>query len=628
MLEIILGVPKVLLTVAAISLLILVHELGHFIMAKVAGMEVEILALGFWKKIFSFRIGETEYRLCVIPLGGYVKIAGEGEEGKEAAAPEEDADAEQKEDPYWSKTVGQRALFITGGVAMNFLLAIVLFAVAFFVGVPFTAAEVGELTPGSPAWRAGIRPGDQIVSVRGAGGLEAGFSTPLTFEDFGRVIALGRKGDSVDVVLKGPDGERKLTLEPEYDEMVGMMRLGIDPPREAVVSALVKRDAAGRCPAEVAGVEVGDRIVAVNGIPVTMHYELVRAHMSRPHGPTELTVERHNERGGVSTLNLTVELERALLPRVGISGSGTVIESLRPGAGLTQWNLQAGDRITQVDGEPVGSSVVWEKAMWDGVGGSVVLTVQRGDEPPVEHTVDIPQPVDVVDITTSVWFEMSTTLTWVREGSPAGQAGLRAGDRIVSVAGAGVSAWQDVVREGNAAGSRREYIYERDGQEHTVALEAVMMPSELGFMGIQFNEFKRMPVRESNPLRAVALGIGHTVQSIDDALKAISRFARRDMSTKNMGGIIMIAQVSHSAAGESFGKLLFMTAMISAAIAFMNILPIPVLDGGHLLFLLIEWIRGRRVSDAVMINAQKVGLIVLLLLVAFVTYNDIHRLLR
>jgi len=633
MLDLILGVPKVLLTVAAISLLILVHELGHFIMAKLAGMEVEILALGFWKKIFSFRIGETEYRLCIIPLGGYVKVAGEGEEGKEGeedSATEADDDAEKKEDPYWSKTVGQRALFITGGVAMNFLLAIVLFAVAFFIGVPFTAAEVGELMPGSPAWRAGIRPGEQIVSVRGAGGLEAGFTTPLTFEDFGRVIALGRKGQSVDLVLRGPDGERKLTVTPEYDEMFGMMRLGIDPPRLAVVSALVKHDAAGRCPAEEAKVKAGDRITAVNGVPVTMHYEFGRAHMTRPRGPTELTVQRRDEADGdrMVTLNLTVKPAIVRRPRVGISGSGTVIEYLQPGSSLALLGLESGDHITHIDGEPIGSSINWEEAVRAGVGGQVVLTVQRGDATPRECTVDVPLPVDAVDIFSSVWFESTTTLTWVREDSPAGRGGLRAGDRILSVAGAVVETWQDVVREGNAAGSSREYVYERDGQPRAVTLEAGMMPTEVGFLGIQFNEFKRIPIRESNPLRAVALGISHTVQSIGDALKAIARFARRDMSTKNMGGIIMIAQVSHSAAGDGFGKLLFMTAMISAAIAFMNILPIPVLDGGHLLFLLIEWIRGRRVSDAVMINAQKVGLIVLLLLVAFVTYNDIHRLLR
>ncbi len=635
MLEMILGVPKVLLTIAAISLLILVHELGHFTMAKLVGMRVEVFSLGFWKKIFSFRIGETEYRLCIIPLGGYVKVSGEGEEGKDGegaeSSPQAAEGAEVEEDPYWSKTVGQRALFILGGVVMNFLLAIVLFATAFYIGVPFTAAEAGELEPNSPAWRAGILPGEQIVSVRGSGGLEAGIETPLTFEQFGRVVALGGQGDAVEIVLRGADGERALKIVPEYDEVAGMLRLGIDPPREAVVSALVKLDSEGRCPAEEAGVKAGDRIVAVNGLPVTMHHDFVRAHRCRPLGPTELKIERQSEVDGeivTTTLNLTVEPEQPLMPRVGISGYSTVIESMQLDTGLARLGLMPGDRITSVNGAPVQASFAWEKAMYAAVGKSAVLTFQRGDEPPRERTVDLPREVDVVDMITSVWFESTTTLTWVREGSPAGLGGLRPGDRILSVGGTDVETWRELQQAGMAAADEREYAYERDDQVHVVTLTVAAMPVDLGFLGLQFNKFKRMPVRESNPLRAVALGVGHTVQSIGDAVRAIGRFARRDMSTKNMGGIVMIAQVSHAAASESFGKLVFMTAMISAAIAFMNILPIPVLDGGHLLFLLIEWIRGRRVSDAVMINAQKVGLIVLLALVAFVTFNDINRLLR
>jgi len=639
MLDIILGVPKILLTVAAISLLILVHELGHFAMAKFVGMRVEIFALGFWKKIFSFRIGETEYRLCIIPLGGYVKVAGEGEEGKEAeegaeASPETEKTSEiSEDDPYWSKTVGQRALFILGGVTMNFLLAIVLFATAFLIGVPFTASEVGDLVPDSPAWRAGMLPGEQIVSVRGAdgNGLEAGFKSPLTFEEFGRVIALGGRGDAVEIVLKDADGEqRKLTVVPEYDDLVGMLRLGIDPPRESIVTALVKRDSKDRCPAEDAGVKAGDRIVAINGQRVTMHHEFLRAHRSRPLGPTDLTVERLGEVDGkpvTTTHDLKLNPVVAESPRVGISGFGTVIESMQPGMGLALHGLKPGDRITSVNGAVVEASIGIEKALSDAVGGSAVVAFQRGDGSAGECTVELPQAVDVVDIISSVWFESTTTLAWVREDSPAAQGGLRPGDKILSVAGTPVETWRDVVREGYAAGDTRDYEYERDGQTHAVTLETAMMPAELGFLGIQFSKFKRMPVRESNPFRAVGLGIKHTLQSIGDAVRAIGRFARRDMSPKNMGGIIMIAQVSHSAAGEGFGKLIFMTALISAAIAFMNILPIPVLDGGHLLFLLIEWIRGRRVSDAVMINAQKVGLFVLLSLVLVVTYNDIARLL-
>jgi regulator of sigma E protease len=134
-------------------------------------------------------------------------------------------------------------------------------------------------------------------------------------------------------------------------------------------------------------------------------------------------------------------------------------------------------------------------------------------------------------------------------------------------------------------------------------------------------------VRESVP-GAVVRGVRSTFSTLGEIFVTISRIISADVGPKNMGGIITISRVSYRAAEQGFGKLLYMTAIISASLAFLNILPIPVLDGGHLVFLAIEKIRGRRLSERTMTILQSIGFAALILLVVFVTWNDIARLVN
>ena len=198
-------VPYVLAAMA-VSMLILVHEFGHFVCAKAVGMRVEVFSVGFWKRIVGFKIGDTDYRISLVPLGGYVKVSGESpEEGK------------GKPYEFWSKTPGQRALFIVGGVTMNVLMAMVLFIVAFAIGVPFTDARVGGVESGSPAWQAGIQPGDKIVRINGV-------RDPV-YEDVIRQVAL--RSDSTVPIEVLRDGKLlAFSVEPKYDPDTGARSIG------------------------------------------------------------------------------------------------------------------------------------------------------------------------------------------------------------------------------------------------------------------------------------------------------------------------------------------------------------------------------------------------------------------
>jgi regulator of sigma E protease len=151
----------ILATIFVLGVLIFIHELGHFVIAKRVGIRVDRFSLGFPPNIFSRRIGDTEYCIGVIPLGGYVKMAGEQPNEEATGSPDE----------FMSKSVAQRAAVIFAGPFMNYILAILLLAGIFFFGgralVDETRVLVGEVTPDGPAALAGLAEGSEIVAING-----------------------------------------------------------------------------------------------------------------------------------------------------------------------------------------------------------------------------------------------------------------------------------------------------------------------------------------------------------------------------------------------------------------------------------------------------------------------------
>jgi len=154
-------VPTLILAILALELMILVHELGHLIVAKRVGIAVHAFAIGFGPKLFAFTAGETTYSLNLLPVGGYVNMAGED---NEASSP--DVPPERR---FRAKSVPARIAVVCAGPAMNFLLAIVLLAaIAVLYGVPSqVSTRIDKVVPGDPAAQAGLRPGDVILAIDG-----------------------------------------------------------------------------------------------------------------------------------------------------------------------------------------------------------------------------------------------------------------------------------------------------------------------------------------------------------------------------------------------------------------------------------------------------------------------------
>jgi regulator of sigma E protease len=143
--------------ILVLGALIFVHELGHFLVAKKLGVGVEKFSLGFGPKIFGMQIGDTEYMLSAVPLGGYVKLAGE----------DPDEECQNKEHSFSESSVWSRLAIVSAGPLFNLLFAVLIFSIVYMVGVPTLAAAIGKVRDGSPALKAGLLVGDKITAIDG-----------------------------------------------------------------------------------------------------------------------------------------------------------------------------------------------------------------------------------------------------------------------------------------------------------------------------------------------------------------------------------------------------------------------------------------------------------------------------
>ncbi len=193
----------ILSTLIVLGILIFVHELGHFLVAKRSGVTVLRFSLGFGPKIFSITRGQTEYRLSLVPLGGYVKMLGEDSE-------EELPEAADRAGAFSEQSVWKRLLIVFAGPLSNFVTAIIIFTLLFaFSGIPERAPDIGTVNPGSPAEKAGLQSGDRVLSINGE---------PIrTWDDLSESIEkLGLK--PLNLRINRGDSDLSIAVTPTIDE--------------------------------------------------------------------------------------------------------------------------------------------------------------------------------------------------------------------------------------------------------------------------------------------------------------------------------------------------------------------------------------------------------------------------
>jgi regulator of sigma E protease len=259
-----------------LGVLVFVHELGHFLAARRLGVRVLTFSLGFGPKLLKFTRGDTEYCVSAIPLGGYVKMAGENPDDPRSGRPDE----------FLSKTKWQRFQILIMGPAMNVLLAVVVMAVVLAQGAEIPVYQdqppvVGAVMPGAPAEQAGIRPGDLILSV---GGDEV-----ETWEDL--FLAVGtRPARDVPVTVARGGQTLTVTVHPTAETRYEIGNIGVLPDINPIVASVI-----GGSAAERAGLRGGDIVLAVDGERMATASQLTAA-ISRNGGrEIELTVLRGEE---------------------------------------------------------------------------------------------------------------------------------------------------------------------------------------------------------------------------------------------------------------------------------------------------------------------------------------------
>lgn len=645
------GSGNFLLALLGIAFLIFIHEGGHFLAAKYCGVRVEVFSLGFGRRLWGFRRGDTDYRLSLLPLGGYVKML--GQDDADPSAPMTD-----REDDFRNKSVAKRALIMIGGVAVNALFAVLAFVIAFWIGVPFPSPQVGATTRGGPA-HGKLEPGDEIVRIDG--------DDVIAFSDVAQIVAFSGGQPMQFEVLRDVGGEKKLIkaeIAAQPSEDSGLLSIGVE--GLYVVGAIE----AGSATEKEVDVQVGDRILSFKERadgpfqPFSRPSDLARLALDKPGESIEVLIERprvDEESGEVigiaKTVTTALPCQRRVHWSAGLRFDKRVrIRSVMPKTPAAKAGLNKGDILLAIDGRPARTdalpAVVAELcgAAHEAGRETVRLSVERAGET-LELEAPSPQPKGSRKTFTLGFEYGSDTLAEVAAGGPAAKASAalrasdpearvpQAGDRLVKVQlRKRFGLYWDTDQAGTETalqraldaleGAEMNLVFARGEEEFSLVISGVKDESrpygelELGFR-------QRQVLVRRGFFGALSLGFYSSHMAMRQVLQMLrSLIVRRDVSVKQLGGPIRIVYIANRVADRGPGKMIWFLALLSVNLAVLNILPIPVLDGGHLFFLMVEWLKGGPVPESVLVYAQWAGLFMILALILTVTFNDILFLLN
>jgi len=525
--------------------LVVFHEFGHFLFAKIFGVKAEIFSVGFGPKLWSRQMGETEFRVSAIPLGGYVKLLGEDRESEISAA---DLNRSLHRQKPW-----KRFLIFFGGPLFNFILAIFIFMAVLAIGEPQIASVVGRVVQGSYAEKVGFRSGDRILEIDG--------KPVKKFEEV--LIALNdHPNQSLDFLVMHPDVVQPVHLKVTPSSQSGFSIYGESTPVGEIEGLFCspRSPTAGvsnsNSTAARGGLSIGDKILKLDQIPIET-WEQLEALYGKLKAQTAFTLQFQNSKGKVSELPLVKPLHALGLEKdFGIFSSEMFVEK----------------------------------------------AVSR---------------------------------------SPAEQAGLRAGDRLIGIGNLDVHGFfelKDAVQRSGEKDGKVKVRWERDGKIYhaeviptaTAGRDPLLNKTVQYTVGIVPMLFYAEPVtfieKIWNPFTLVRVATERMVTFSWRNLVSMKKMVTGDVSVGTLGGPLMIGKI----AGESLarGLTVFLTnmAIFSIGLGVLNILPVPVLDGGHLMLLGVESIRGKPLSLKQMEVVQGFGLVLILALMGIAFRNDLARL--
>lgn len=533
-----------------VSVLIFVHEFGHFVWAKVFGVKVLIFSIGFGPKILRLRGRETEYCVGLLPLGGFVKMLGENR--REPVLPED------RHRTFDAQALWKRFIIVLAGPTMNIVFPVVLYLGAFYGQSDFLPATIGVVLPGHAA-DGKLLPGDRILEIDG--------QRITTFEELRRKVSKS-PGRELRLKVFRNNTHVEVTVIPEetvvrkpLDIIEREGEIGVQANRPAAVVGISDEGS----PAHIAGLRTFDRITEVRGQPVQTFADL-EAQLAENHGET------------------------------------VPVTYLRP------------VRVPLALGS-LADLFVYES-------GVAALT-------------PLPTGRDLLERTGMELAELF--VADVQEGSAEWLAGLRPGDRVVSVDEVEVASWSMLTDHLLSAPVRPHTMaWTRNAVRHsgTVQIRQEEWVDDSG------NRVPRVVLRLRNwyPTvqqpsvgppslwnHALPVAIDDTVAVIHFIIVGIVRIAQGRVSLSTIGGPITVYDVIGQEGAKGPSYFLWAMAVISINLGLINLLPIPILDGGHMLFFGFEAILRRPVPLRVREVASLLGLVIVLVLMGVALKNDIEK---
>jgi regulator of sigma E protease len=693
---------------AGLGFVIFVHELGHFLVAKACGVKCEKFYVGFdvpmpkvfgWQipsKLARFQWGETEYGIGILPLGGYVKMLGQDDDPRNAEAEAErikvlkdgtaaegmttakTVEKKYELDPrsYPAKSVPARMAIISAGVIMNLIFAVILATIAYRFGVPEMPAIIGGTIPASPAWSSNIQPGDKVLQF-GKSGEPYEY---LRWEDLMREVVLNGSDRDLDVLVQETDGRRTWHVIRPSDRLKPINdrpTLGVTPQKTREIAVLPKEADHFSFRSDVPLVD-RDEIVAINGQRVTTESALTQLLAIHYRGPLKITVLRTEQPGAGAADQPPAkrEIEAVLDPRpmreLGVVMKIGPVVAIRQGSPAQEAGFLLGDKITHLNGEPIGdplslgqrlvpnpgapTTVELQVSRTDRTGKVVTRTLTVPRELPRQHQSSYPSggPVSIESI--GLAFDVSSQVESVIPGRPADLAGLRPGDRITEAQFHPASpaarqqeeeliglekpfdpivlddvskTWSFVMTrlQGALPDTKVSLTYLRGKETRSAELTSVPSATYLDEQrGLTFYGAKRIRLAE-NWSSAFSLGFRETADRLREVVRVLSSLVTGRIPVSQLSGPPGIIYAAGSFASQGVPMLLIFLTLLSANLAIINFLPIPALDGGHMLFLAAEWIRGKPVDEKLQIRLTIAGVLCLLSLMVFATMMDIGRFL-
>ncbi len=571
---------------------------------------------------------------------------------------------------YLAKSVPQRMAIISAGVIMNMIFAVVFAVIAFaFFGVKDQPTIVGVVMPGGAAWQAGVQPDDEVLEVAGR--------RVHSFRRMTEEIINGDAEHGIPLLIRRAGIENPLEIVVKPQQLLGRPTIGIGSTSELVLAK--DKDSIPFEPESAAANAKGpflpgDRIIQINGHPIGSYGQLQSSLVA--HGADELTVTVARSRNAGAqvatqgeTENVQVTVPTSPVKQFGLIMEMGPISAVQTQSPAAEAGIQAGDLLKTIDGKAVADPMRLPEELHSAFlhgragaeielglerdGKTLTVKVKPSGSPRYAPAAMPDSPVAISEL--GIAYYVLSTVSHVGQGSPAAEAGLQAGDRITKATIVPPSKEQlDAINgkyhiddlgqnevtlplsenernwpclmyilQGGLPGTMVDLTWRRGDKEmsHKIAPAADKdwFDSQRGF-----NLEPMLIVQRADSFsQALQMGVQETIAATSVVYRNLHSVGTNKISVRNFSGPLGIISLAVQQARLGLGNLLVFLTLLSANLAVINFLPIPLLDGGHMVLLLYEGIRGKPADERVQEILTWIGLILILSLMVFVFGLDL-----